>query len=79
MVSASRILEPAGIPRKRFQFNFPSPSTRMSGMSAPDRLPTRDRLIVALDFASADAAARLAEKLRGRVGMFKVGPELFTA
>lgn len=53
-------------------------------MSPSDRLPAgsrlaRDRLIVALDFASADAAARLAEKLRGRVGMFKVGSELFTA
>ncbi len=48
-------------------------------MSTPDRLPARDKLIVALDLPSADAAARLAEKLRGRVGMFKVGPELFTA
>jgi orotidine-5'-phosphate decarboxylase len=51
----------------------------MSGMPAPDGRPARERLIVALDLPSADAAARLAEKLHGRVGMFKVGSELFTA
>ena len=39
----------------------------------------RDKLIVALDLPTADAASRLAEKLRGRVGMFKVGSGLFTA
>src|SRR5579885_2615658 len=39
----------------------------------------RSRLIVALDFPSADAASRMAEKLRGHVGMFKVGFELFSA
>lgn len=48
-------------------------------MPARENLPARERLIVALDFESADAAARLAEKLRGRVGMFKVGSQLFTA
>ncbi len=48
-------------------------------MSAQEKPTARDRLIVALDLPSADAAARLAEKLRGRVGMFKVGSELFTA
>jgi orotidine-5'-phosphate decarboxylase len=37
-----------------------------------------EKLIVALDLASADAAARLAERLHGRVGMFKIGPVLFT-
>lgn len=42
-------------------------------------MTARDRLIVALDLPSAEAAARMAEKLRGRVGMFKVGSELFTA
>lgn len=42
-------------------------------------MPARDKLIVALDLASAEAAARVAEKLRGRVGMFKVGSKLFTA
>jgi orotidine-5'-phosphate decarboxylase len=47
--------------------------------AARNRPLARDRLIVALDLASADAAARLAERLRGGVGMFKVGSELFTA
>jgi len=42
-------------------------------------MPARDKLIVALDLPSADAATRLAEKLRGHAGMFKVGSELFTA
>lgn len=45
----------------------------MAAMSA------REQLIVALDVASADAGARLAENLRGRVGLFKVGSEVFTA
>jgi orotidine-5'-phosphate decarboxylase len=49
------------------------PSTTMAVMSA------RDKLIVALDLPSADAATRLAERLHGHVGMFKVGSELFTA
>ncbi|HLW78338.1 MAG TPA: orotidine-5'-phosphate decarboxylase [Terriglobia bacterium] len=39
----------------------------------------RDKLIVALDLPTADAAARMAEKLHGHAGMFKVGSELFTA
>ena len=39
----------------------------------------RAKLIVALDFPAADAALRLAEKLHGHAGMFKVGSELFTA
>jgi orotidine-5'-phosphate decarboxylase len=39
----------------------------------------RDKLIVALDLASGDAATRMAERLQGHVGMFKVGSELFTA
>jgi orotidine-5'-phosphate decarboxylase len=38
----------------------------------------KEKLIVALDLASADAAARLAERLRGHAGMFKVGPVIFT-
>lgn len=42
-------------------------------------MPTRDQLIVALDVESADAGARLAESLRGRVGLFKVGFQAFTA
>lgn len=39
----------------------------------------RERLIVALDVPTADAGLRLAERLRGEVGMFKVGGQLFTA
>ena len=39
----------------------------------------KDKLIVALDLPSAAAATQLAEKLRGRAGLFKVGSELFTA
>lgn len=42
------------------------------------RMSARDKLIVALDLPTADRAARFAEKLRGRVGMFKVGSGLFT-
>ncbi|HSD26556.1 MAG TPA: orotidine-5'-phosphate decarboxylase [Vicinamibacteria bacterium] len=40
---------------------------------------TRDRLIVALDVPKAEAARALVDRLAGRVGMFKVGSQLFTA
>jgi orotidine-5'-phosphate decarboxylase len=39
----------------------------------------RDRLIVALDVPQADAARALVDRLAGRVGMFKVGSQVFTA
>jgi orotidine-5'-phosphate decarboxylase len=39
----------------------------------------RDRLIVALDVPGLDPARRLVDRLAGRVGMFKVGKQLFTA
>ncbi|HXK08337.1 MAG TPA: orotidine-5'-phosphate decarboxylase [Vicinamibacteria bacterium] len=39
----------------------------------------RDRLIVALDLSKADAARDMVDRLAGRVGMFKVGSQLFTA
>lgn len=42
-------------------------------------MTAHEQLIAALDVESADAGARLAETLRGRVGMFKVGSEVFTA
>jgi orotidine-5'-phosphate decarboxylase len=45
----------------------------MAAMSA------REKLIVALDVPSAEAGTRLATRLRGHVGMFKVGLENFTA
>ncbi|MEX2271621.1 MAG: orotidine-5'-phosphate decarboxylase [Vicinamibacterales bacterium] len=39
----------------------------------------RDRMLVALDFPDAAAALETAERLRGHVGGFKVGKQLFTA
>ncbi|HZS51187.1 MAG TPA: orotidine-5'-phosphate decarboxylase [Bryobacterales bacterium] len=39
----------------------------------------RERLIVALDFATSDAALAMADRLRGLAGFFKVGKQLFTA
>jgi orotidine-5'-phosphate decarboxylase len=51
----------------------------MTAMPEANKSSAREKLIVALDLPNADAAARMAERLRGRVGMFKVGSELFTA
>jgi orotidine-5'-phosphate decarboxylase len=42
-------------------------------------MTARDKLIVALDLPSGNAATRMAERLQGHAGMFKVGSELFTA
>ncbi len=42
-------------------------------------MQVRDKLIVALDFNTAEAATQMTDKLRGHVGMFKVGMEAFTA
>jgi len=39
----------------------------------------RERLIVALDVPAADDALRLVDRLAGRVGLFKIGSQLFTA
>ncbi|HEY3103697.1 MAG TPA: orotidine 5'-phosphate decarboxylase / HUMPS family protein, partial [Pyrinomonadaceae bacterium] len=39
----------------------------------------KDKLIVALDFDSSEAALALFDKLRDSVGMCKVGMQLFTA
>jgi orotidine-5'-phosphate decarboxylase len=41
--------------------------------------PAREKLIVALDVATAGEARRVRDALRGGVGMFKVGMQLFTA
>ena len=38
-----------------------------------------DRILIALDVPAADAALALADRLRGAVGGFKVGSQLFTA
>jgi orotidine-5'-phosphate decarboxylase len=45
----------------------------------PKNIPTRDRLIFAMDVADADAARRLAEKLGDSVTFYKLGLELFMA
>ena len=42
-------------------------------------MQARDKLIVALDFNTAEAAAHMTDKLRGHAGMFKVGMEAFTS
>jgi orotidine-5'-phosphate decarboxylase len=42
-------------------------------------MTTKNRLIVALDVKTASEAQRLVDMLRGIVGMFKVGSQLFTA
>ena len=38
-----------------------------------------EKIVIALDLSSRDKALRLVEELRGLVGMFKVGGQLFTA
>ncbi len=49
-------------------------------MSSPTLpLTARERLVVALDVPTAQEALAMAERLRGRVGMLKVGLELFCA
>jgi orotidine-5'-phosphate decarboxylase len=48
-------------------------------MSTSGNEQVRHKLIVALDVPGADPASRLAKQLRGHVGMFKVGSELFSA
>jgi orotidine-5'-phosphate decarboxylase len=47
--------------------------------SAPSNLTPRARLVVALDLPSAQEALAMAGRLAGRVGMLKVGLELFCA
>jgi len=42
-------------------------------------LNASERLIVALDVPTAEDALRLVDRLAGRVGLFKVGSQLFTA
>ena len=47
--------------------------------SLPTTLTPRERLVVALDVPTAREALAMAERLSGRVGMLKVGLELFCA
>lgn len=42
-------------------------------------MKAEDRIIIALDVDSPDEGLGLVEQLRGRVGLFKVGSQLFTA
>jgi len=42
-------------------------------------MPAKDKIIVALDVPSADAALQMVRKLHGHVGLFKVGLEVFAA
>lgn len=51
----------------------------MVHMNLASKETMRNKLIVALDVSSAGAAAQVADKLRGHVGEFKVGSELFCA
>ena len=51
----------------------------MTTTPAQQRSAVRDKLIVALDLPGAKAAFGIVELLRGHVGMFKVGSELFSA
>jgi orotidine-5'-phosphate decarboxylase len=44
-----------------------------------EKLEAVDRLVVALDFPNGEEAFRLAERLKGRVGVYKIGLELFCA
>ena len=53
------------------------PKPRLSAHLAPKS--PQDRLIFALDVDHIDEAERLVEKLAKHVGMFKVGPRLFTS
>jgi orotidine-5'-phosphate decarboxylase len=56
------------------------PPVQATEAPAPaDRLEPRDRLIVALDFASAAAAMELVDELQGTCRWFKVGLELYCA
>jgi len=53
----------------------------MTGAPRPEaaQADAASRLIVALDFPTTDAAERLAARLRGHVGVFKIGLELVYA
>jgi orotidine-5'-phosphate decarboxylase len=48
-------------------------------MPIQERVQVRNKLIVALDFPRPEDAVNAAQKLRGHVGVFKVGSELFSA
>jgi orotidine-5'-phosphate decarboxylase len=51
----------------------------MTKTQMAEDIAAKEKLIVALDVATADEARRLFNSLRDEVGMFKVGSQLFTA
>lgn len=53
--------------------------TLMAQDAGVDLRAARARLIVALDVPTSDAGARMAERLKDHVGLFKIGFELFSA
>jgi orotidine-5'-phosphate decarboxylase len=59
---------------------FPTRAVPASA-SSPSSAPTSaiERLVLALDVPSTEQAAEVVEALRGRVGQFKIGLELFTS
>ena len=65
---------PVQLPDRRYNKGYLRPT-----VIAADKQQNRHRLIIALDVSSAAEAVRMAEKLRGHVGVFKVGSQLFTA
>ena len=48
-------------------------------MQTMNSIQPKDRIVVALDVATSAQALALVERLRGLVGMFKIGKQLFTA
>src|SRR6266702_469758 len=59
--------------------NHPQKETQRAGPDSQGRLNASDRLIVALDFPSADEAMALVDQLQGTCRWFKVGMELYYA
>jgi orotidine-5'-phosphate decarboxylase len=57
----------------------PPPKASVAGSGTMDRLDPMDRLVVALDFPSVDAAMDLVDRLQGTCRWFKVGMELYYA
>lgn len=54
-------------------------NSKINTMTQPILLSKKDRLIIALDTPSLDVVKKLVKQLKGSVGMFKIGSELFTA